>query len=230
MARAGRNVAFLAALLVGALLLLSIPAQAAPVTTGRAAQDRLFFLVLILGLIIGGLVEGLLVVALLRYRRREGFRLPSRVKTHDTRLELIWTLLPILVIAIVAAGSFSTMQITENPPEGTIHVEVLAQRFAWDFVYPDGTTSNGLLRVQANEVVRLNVTSRDVIHSYYVPEFGLKIDAVPGRVNHYWFEALVPGTYHIECAEYCGVGHYSMVGTLEVFPEGSQPVPFGPAS
>ncbi len=109
-------------------------------------------------------------------------------------------------------------------------MDVVASRFIWDFQYPDGSVSQGLLRVQVNEVVLLNITSRDVIHSYFIPEFGLKIDAVPGRINTYWFQALQVGTYHIECAEYCGVGHYSMVGTLEVFPEGSQPAPYGPAA
>lgn len=230
MARVGRRAVLLGVLLAVALFVVAAPAQGAPVTTGREAQDRLFFLVFILALIIGGIVEALLIVAVLRYRRREGFRLPTKVKTHDARLEFIWTILPIFVVAAVAGGSFYTFQITENPPEGTVHVDVFAQRFAWSFVYPDGNESQSLLRVQVNEVVRLNVTSQDVIHSYFIPEFGLKIDAIPGRINHYWFQALEVGTYHIECAEFCGVGHYSMVGSLEVFAEGSQALPYGPAT
>ncbi len=199
-------------------------------TPGRAAQDQLFFLVLALALIIAVVVEGLLIAAVVRFRRREGFRLPSRVKTHDPRLEFIWTVLPVVVIAIVAGGSFYALQITDVAPQGEISIDVIAQRFSWTFVYPDGNTSDDVLRVQVNEVVHLNVTSVDVVHSYNIPEFGLKIDAVPGRVNHYWFKAEQVGVYHIQCAEYCGVGHYAMVTTLEVFEEGTQPVPFGPAT
>ncbi len=229
MDRLRRRAALLGILLIIASFLVSVPARGEPLTPGRAAQDQLFFLVLALGLIIAVVVEGLLIAAVIRFRRREGFHLPSRVKTHDPRLEFIWTALPVVVIMIVAGGSFYALQITDTAPEGTVHIEVVAQRFLWEFIYPDGTTAQGLLRVQVNEVVRLNVTSLDVIHSYHILEFGLKIDAVPGRINQYWFKAEQVGEYHIQCAEYCGVGHYSMVGVLQVFEEGSQPVPYGPA-
>jgi cytochrome c oxidase subunit 2 len=198
------------------------------VTPGQVATDQLFVLVFTLALIIGVIVEGLLIAAIILFRRRPGFHLPTRVRTHNPRLEFLWTALPVLVIAIVTAASFSTLQITDTIPEGTITVQVIGQRFSFGFVYPDNSTSEGLLRVQQGEVVRLEVTSLDVIHSYFIPEFRLKIDAVPGRVNLYWFQALQVGTYTIRCAEYCGVGHFTMMATLEVFPAGSQPVPWGP--
>ncbi|MFQ5919661.1 MAG: cytochrome c oxidase subunit II, partial [Thermoplasmata archaeon] len=198
-------------------------------TPGQVATDQLFVLVFALALLMGLVVEGLLIAAIVLFRRKPGFHLPTRVKTHNPRLEFLWTALPVLVIAIVAAGSFSTLQITDTIPEGTVTVQVIGQRFSFEFVYPDNTTSEGLLRVQEGEVVRLEVTSIDVIHSYFIPEFRLKIDAVPGRVNLYWFQALQAGTYTIRCAEYCGVGHFTMMATLEVFPAGSQPVPWGPA-
>lgn len=224
-----RHPASLAVVLLLAIgLAVQASARAQEVTPGQAATDQLFVLVFVLALIIGIVVEGLLIAAIILFRRRPGFHLPTRVTTHNPRLEFLWTALPVLVIAIVGAGAFQTLQITDTLPQETMTVQVVGMRFAFEFVYPDNTTSNGLLRVQEGEVVRLEVTSLDVIHSYFIPEFRLKIDAVPGRVNLYWFQALQVGTYSIRCAEFCGVGHFTMVATLEVFPAGSQPVPWGP--
>ncbi|MFQ5986533.1 MAG: cytochrome c oxidase subunit II [Thermoplasmata archaeon] len=214
-------------LLLAVGLAVLAPARA-QVTPGQGAIDQLFVLVFVLALIIGIVVEGLLIAAIILFRRRPGFHLPTRVTTHNPRLEFLWTALPVLVIAIVGAATFQTLQITDTFPQETMTVKVIGQRFSFSFVYPDNTTAEGLMRVQEGEVVRLEVTSTDVIHSYFVSEFRLKIDAVPGRVNQYWFQALQVGTYTIRCAEYCGVGHFAMMATLEVFPAGSQPVPWGP--
>ncbi|MFQ6013789.1 MAG: cytochrome c oxidase subunit II, partial [Thermoplasmata archaeon] len=206
-------------LLVAIGLALLVPARADhEITPAQAAVDQLFVLVFVLALVIGVVVEGLLIAAIILFRRRPGFHLPTRVTTHNPRLEFLWTALPVLVIAIIGAGAFQTLQITDTIPQETMTIQVIGQRFSFEFVYPDNTTSEGLLRVQEGEVVRLEVTSLDVIHSYFIPEFRLKIDAVPGRLNLYWFQALKVGTYAIRCAEYCGVGHFTMMATLEVFP------------
>ncbi|MFQ5839030.1 MAG: cytochrome c oxidase subunit II [Thermoplasmata archaeon] len=228
MLRLRRRLAFVVAFLLLAFFLMLRPALGEAVTPGKAATDQLFLLVLILALIIGGVVEGLLIAAIIRFRRRKGFHLPSRVKTNDPILEFTWTALPVVVIVMVAGMTLYTLQITDTAPPGTITVDVIARQWSWEFVYPDGNRTEGVLYVQVNEVVLLEVTSMDVIHSYYIPEFGFKIDAVPGRVNNYWFKAEKVGEYHIQCAEYCGVGHYAMSATLVVFEEGSQPLPYGP--
>jgi cytochrome c oxidase subunit 2 len=211
-----------------ALLIMLMPAMGEPITPGKAATDQLFQLVLILALIIGVVVEGLLIAAIILFRRRKGFHLPTRVKTHNTLLEFTWTALPVVVIAIVAGATFSTLQITDVAPQGTVTIQVVAHQWYWEFVYPDGNSTQNTLYVEQNEVVLLEVTSADVIHSFYIPEFGLKIDAVPGRINNYWFKAEKAGEFHIQCAEYCGVGHFAMAGTVVVFEEGSQPLPYGP--
>ncbi|MFQ5908508.1 MAG: cytochrome c oxidase subunit II [Thermoplasmata archaeon] len=228
MVRRRHRTSLMVVLLLAIGLAVQAPARAQGVTPGQVATDQLFVLVFVLALIIGIVVEGLLIAAIILFRRRPGFHLPTRVTTHNPRLELLWTALPVLVIAIVGAGAFQTLQITDTLPQETMTVQVVGMRFAFEFVYPDNTTSTGLLRVQEGQVVRLEVTSQDVIHSYFIPEFRLKIDAVPGRVNLYWFQAMQVGSYTIRCAEYCGVGHFTMVATLEVFPAGSQPIPWGP--
>lgn len=227
MVRLRRRAAFVAAFMLLALLLVLLPARGEAVTPGKAATDELFQLVLILGLIIGVIVEGLLIAAVIRFRRRKGFHLPVRVKTHNTVLEFTWTALPVLVILIVAGATFSTLQITDVAPQGTITIQVVAYQWFWEFLYPDGNSTRDVLYVRQDEVVLLEVTSADVIHSFYIPDFGLKVDAVPGRINNYWFKAEKVGEYHIQCAEYCGVGHFAMAGRVVVF-EASQPLPYGP--
>lgn len=221
--------ALLVAVFAMAVILLAGVARA-QTTPGQAAIDQLLLLVLVLAILMGVVVEGLLIVALIRFRRKRGFHLPARVKTGDPRLEFIWTAVPVLVIAIVGGATLFTLQITDTIPEGTVYIDVVAQRFSWSFVYPDGNSSEGLLRVQVNETVVLNITSTDVVHSYFISDFRLKVDAIPGRVNQYWFKAEQVGEYVVQCAEYCGVGHYTMVAMVEIFPEGSQPVPYGPAA
>jgi cytochrome c oxidase subunit 2 len=100
------------------------------------------------------------------------------------------------------------------PPESTFDVYVSGKQWMWTFAYPDGRASNGVLVVPANRPVKLIMTSRDVIHSFFVPEFRLKQDVVPGRVTTLWFEATVPGRYQILCAEYCGTSHSTMRGEV----------------
>lgn len=100
------------------------------------------------------------------------------------------------------------------PPESTFDVYVSGKQWMWTFAYPDGSASNGVLVVPANRPVKLIMTSRDVIHSFFVPEFRLKQDVVPGRVTTLWFEATVPGRYQILCAEYCGTSHSTMRGEV----------------
>ncbi len=100
------------------------------------------------------------------------------------------------------------------PPESTFDVYVSGKQWMWTFAYPDGRASNGVLVVPANRPVKLIMTSRDVIHSFFVPEFRLKQDVVPGRVTTLWFEATIPGRYQILCAEYCGTSHSTMRGEV----------------
>ncbi|ACY15235.1 cytochrome c oxidase subunit II [Haliangium ochraceum] len=101
-------------------------------------------------------------------------------------------------------------------PEDAMRVYVTGKKWMWSFAYPDGQASNAVLYVPAGQPVELLLSSRDVIHSFYVPAFRLKHDAVPGRMNSMWFEAEKPGVYPILCAEYCGDGHATMRGQVVV--------------
>src|SRR3990172_6806606 len=115
-----------------------------------------------------------------------------------------------------------------TPPPPDTPVRVVGTQFIWTFYYEDGTTSSPDLWIQAGTVVKLEVTATDVVHSFAVPDLGIKIDAFPGHMNHWWMQGDVPGDYLIQCAELCGVGHYGMRGVVHVFPAGSQPKIYGP--
>jgi cytochrome aa3-600 menaquinol oxidase subunit 2 len=97
-------------------------------------------------------------------------------------------------------------------------IKVYGRQFAWEFVYPNGTRSFNTLVVKAGELYRLELTSRDVIHAFYIPELGIKYDTVPGFVYVMWLKVDKPGTYNIYCAEYCGSAHYLMLGKVVVVP------------
>ena len=101
-------------------------------------------------------------------------------------------------------------------PPGSMLVYVTGKQWMWKFTYLDGRASMDVLTVPLNRPVELMMTSRDVIHSFYVPAFRLKHDVVPGRYYALWFQATMPGTYDIDCAEYCGLDHSRMLGTVRV--------------
>jgi cytochrome c oxidase subunit 2 len=126
-------------------------------------------------------------------------------------------ILVVLVIGVpgVVIGTFQAIDTISSPPEGTLKISVIGQRFAWSFVYPNGF-QDSILRVPIGEVVILNVTSTDVFHNFGIIDFRIKIDAIPGRVNTIWFEAKEPGEYRIQCFEFCGVGHFTMISTVIV--------------
>jgi cytochrome c oxidase subunit 2 len=143
-------------------------------------------------------------------------------------LELIWTIIPAIVfvgIWFVSKTTWADIKGQSPPPEA--QVRITAKQFGWTFAYPgpDGlfdTTDDKTdkeLNVPVNKVVRVHLRSDDVIHSFFVPSFRLKQDAVPGREIQVWFKATKPGRYELPCAELCGPGHSGMVGWVNVYSE-----------
>lgn len=174
-------------------------------------------------------VEGLLLYALLRFRRRKEGPQEGPHIHGNTKMEIAWTIAPTLVMAWLLVISLNQLDRVDSGPEPDFVVNVVARQFDFEFYYPpnyiDSTTKT--LYVQENKVVGLKVTSIDVIHAFNVLELGVMIDAVPGKENEFWFLAESPGEYKFQCRELCGVGHGRMNGTVVVFAEGTQAVPFG---
>jgi cytochrome c oxidase subunit 2 len=164
------------------------------------------------------LVEGLLILFVIRFRRRGRAREVEGPQIHGShRLELIWTVVPAVLLAIIAGFVLATLPGVQDVPAanangGRIDVTVEGHQFYWQFVYPNGAISYDEMVVPAGSNVKLTVVTppNDVIHSWWIPELGGKIDAIPGRTNHTWFRTPKYGTYIGQCAEFCGLLHAEM--------------------
>ncbi len=192
---------------------------------------NLFTLIMLPALLIGGLVFVILIDAMILFRRGRRRRGPVSTVRESRLLEIVWTVAPALVLVMIALLTLQTLQQVEFPPAGSIHVKVIGRQWNWRFQYlnPDLTNASDpipdVLAVPVDEVVRLHVTSEDVIHSFFVPALYLKIDAVPGRMNQFWFQATATGNYSTQCAEFCGTGHSLMRAVIQVFNATTEPVP-----
>ena len=149
---------------------------------------------------------------LVRFREGPQRKPPKRMPGHVLEIALA-TVTLILFLAWWSIG-FSQYRDIHAPPRGAIRVHVTAKQWMWQFVYPNGASAETDLRVPIGQPVEVLLTSRDVIHSFYVPAFRLKQDAIPGRITSLWFTATEPGAYDILCAEYCGAGHSRMRGRV----------------
>jgi cytochrome c oxidase subunit 2 len=187
-----------------------------------------FLLYIITG--IAGFVLVLLVVVMVRFNARTN-PIPSRT-THNTLIEIAWTLIPIVILMFIAVPSFKLLFFQLNVPPADLTVKATGKQWYWSYSYPDngqfefdslmlkeGERKEGQPRLLAvdnemvvpvNKTVRVITTGSDVIHSFAVPSFGIKIDAVPGRINETWFTATREGVYYGQCSELCGKDHAFM--------------------
>jgi cytochrome c oxidase subunit II len=162
------------------------------------------------------LVEGTLIWFVVRYRRRGHNRAAEGPQIHGaTRLELIWTAIPVLILAAIAGFVFYKLPGIKNIPAakaqgGPLDIRVNAHQFYWQFTYPNGAISIDEMHVPAHRVVRVDIYSQDVAHSWWIPALGGKFDAIPGRHNQTWFQADRIGIYRGRCGEFCGVFHAEM--------------------
>ena len=181
----------------------------------------------------------LLLFVIVRFRRGAN-PVPSRT-THNTLLEVVWTLVPVLILVAIAVPSIRLLAHQYSPPKADITVKATGNQWYWTYTYPDHggfeIVSNGLKDADAHArgeprllavdermvvpqgaVVKVIVTASDVIHSWGVPAFWVKMDAVPGRLNETWFRADRPGVYYGQCFELCGARHAYMPIAVEVLP------------
>jgi cytochrome c oxidase subunit II len=165
------------------------------------------------------IVEGALVFFIWRYRGGRRPRTAEGPQLHgNTRLELIWTVIPVVILAIIGAVIFVELPGISSAPAAAnaLQIRVVGHQFYWEFDYPNGTRSINDLHVPVDQVVDLTVRSGDVVHSWWIPQLNGKIQAIPGRTNHTWFKANRAGTYYGQCAEFCGVFHEAMAARVIV--------------
>jgi cytochrome c oxidase subunit II len=194
----------------------------APHSPNASRITSAYYLVLGLTAFVFVVVETTLAVFIWKYRSRGRRREIEGAQVHGhTRLELLWTAGPVVILAAIATFVFVKLPGIANAPAAPnpIHVTVEGHQFYWLFRYPNGAVSINDLHVPVGQVVDLKVTSADVIHSWWIPQLGGKIQAIPGRTNTTWFEADHTGVYQGQCAELCGLYHAAMLGDVVAEPE-----------
>jgi cytochrome c oxidase subunit 2 len=192
---------------------------------GRVVND-LWTVFLVPAIAVAGIVWGLITIAILRFRRRASTpsEPPAQVAGH-TGLEVVWTVVPIVIVAVLFFLTVGAVNRIYGRTDGGIDVNVTAFRWQWQIDYPaDGVSVVGLPDVPAEmvvpvgEPVHVMLTSPDVVHSFYVPIFLFKRDAIPGRPNSFEFTVEEEGTYRGQCAEFCGVNHDRMTFSVRAVP------------
>src|SRR5690606_19144843 len=131
--------------------------------------------------------------------------------TCSLKLELLWTSIPLFLVMIMFGWGAKVFYDLQTPPRETLNLYVVGKQWMWKIQHPEGNREINELHVPVGTPVKLQMTSEDVIHSFYVPAFRIKMDVVPGRYTTAWFEATKPGKYHLFCAEFCGTDHSRMV-------------------
>jgi len=155
----------------------------------------------------------------IRYRRRSAADRPPAIHP-SVLLELAWTLVPLGLMVVMFVWGARVYFHMNRPPDDAMTVTVVGKRWMWKIQHPTGQREINELHVPEGRAVKLLITSEDTIHSFFVPAFRVKRDAVPGRYNTAWFRATKPGRYHLFCAEYCGTEHSKMTGWIVVLPPG----------
>lgn len=188
------------------------PEQASTVA-GRV--DALYLFLVALTAFFSILIGALVLTFAIRYRRRSADERPKAI--HGSLvLELTWTLIPLGIVVLTFIWSAELYISMNRVPRGAMEIAVVGKRWMWKLQHMTGQREINELHVPVGVPVKLTLTSEDVIHSFYIPAFRIKKDAVPGRYNTAWFEATKPGRYHLFCAEYCGTKHSGMIGTIVV--------------
>ncbi|MEM7518286.1 MAG: cytochrome c oxidase subunit II, partial [Planctomycetota bacterium] len=176
--------------------------------------DLLYFFIWAVAILFTGLVSMLVLLFVVRYRKRDGHA--SHQIEGSLKLEIFWSVVPLVVGLIIFFWSAKLYFETSTPPGNSMDVSVTGKQWMWRLQHPQGQREINELHVPLGEPVRLTMISEDVIHSFYVPAFRMKMDVLPGKYTTAWFQATKAGEYHLFCAEYCGTKHSEMVGTIYV--------------
>ena len=192
--------------------ILFLPPQA---STFARSIDTLHYFVITTTMVASGLCGLTALLFYIRYRRRQERQRTTYV-TASWRFEAVAVTVPLTFFLVWWVIGFRQFVAMETPPANAMTVYAMGKQWMWKFSYSGGPNSIGTLHVPAHRPVRVLLTSRDVIHSFYVPAFRIKKDVLPGRYTELWFEAVAAGHYQIFCAEMCGIGHSAMLGEVVV--------------
>jgi cytochrome c oxidase subunit 2 len=189
----------------------------APVRASTAASriDTVFLFELFVSLFFVALIFTFIIYFVVRYRRRSEDEIPPDIGKHYS-LEAAWTIIPFGIMVVMFFWGARIYVDLKQPLNHGLEIHVIGKQWMWKIEHPDGVREINELHVPVGEPVKLIMTSQDVIHDFFLPEFRVKQDVLPGSFVTEWFTATRPGTYHIFCAQYCGTDHAKMVGKVVV--------------
>lgn len=203
----------LAALAVPTLVFAAPPSPLDPASDASRRISDLFLTVASVAVVIFLLVEGLIIFAVVRFRRRSEDEMPRQVHGNNV-LELLWTIIPAGIMVSLFVITIPVLNFERNSPQSkdALNVQVTGRQWQWEFKYNDtGITATKELHIPTGRPIVLQLVSLDVIHSFWVPQLSGKTDVIPGYNNTMWFQADKAGEFDGQCAEFCGLQHYSML-------------------
>jgi cytochrome c oxidase subunit 2 len=177
--------------------------------------DALYAVWVVVSLFFTVLIFALIIFFMARYRRGH----PEQVGADERAgvwLEILWSAVPLAIMLFMFAWGARVYFELYRPPADAVEYTAIGKQWMWKIQHPDGQREINALHVPVGQSIRVKLASEDVIHSFYIPAFRIKQDAVPGRYTSLWFKAEKPGTYHLFCAEYCGTEHSRMIGSVIV--------------
>jgi cytochrome c oxidase subunit II len=177
--------------------------------------DALYFYLSGVTLFFALLISAVLIFFVIRYRRRTPYEIPRPI-AGSHKLETIWTIIPFLIAMTMFAWGARVYFAQYKAPADAVEIYVVGKQWMWKLQHATGQREINQLHVPVGRKIKLIMTSEDVIHDFFVPAFRTKADVVPGKYTTLWFEATTPGTYHLFCAEYCGMNHSGMTGSVVV--------------
>ncbi len=197
--------------------LLSAAAGAAvPLAYPADKWDQMYDIWIVLAVVIYLIVALPMLYFLFRYRYRKGVNEKGADEHGSVGLEVLWTVVPLIVVIYLAVQSAVFYKEQRTPPPDSIAIKTTGSMWAWQFEYPNGKTSITNLYVPVGKPVKLELTSTDVLHAFHVPAAKTMEDAIPGRVTTMWFQFNETGEFQSFCREYCGTAHAYMIATIKV--------------
>jgi cytochrome c oxidase subunit 2 len=202
---------------IGTVVVLNVPWLPEQASTQAGPTDTLYDILAVASVFVFALVLSILTVSVLRFRRRFGDESDGEPIHGHTGLEILWTSIPAVIMVVAAVASGVVLADTEQKKPGTKTVFITGEQFAWTFEYPDqGIKRAGELHLVKGTPYLFKLRAKDVIHSFWVPEFRVKKDAVPGMTTKLRLEPTRYGTYTLACTELCGLGHSTMRARVKV--------------
>ena len=191
----------------------SLPFFPESASTISGEVDLLFIVWSVISAFFTLLIAGLIIYFMARYRRRH----PEEVGANERAamwLEVGWSVVPLIIMLAMFVWGTRVFFKMYRPPADAVEYTSIGKQWMWKFQHPSGQREINTLHIPVGQPIKLNLTSEDVIHSFFVPEFRVKQDAIPGRYTSVWFEATKPGVYKLFCTEYCGGEHSKMIGSV----------------